>query len=49
MGLDRDDFIFTIDCLLWDKLKLSEKHKIQCFKALSKLKQTKVSTFNNIR
>ncbi|XP_031782642.1 ras GTPase-activating-like protein IQGAP1 [Nasonia vitripennis] len=40
-GLERDDFAFTIDCLQSAKLQLSEKHKIQCFKALSQLKKAK--------
>lgn len=48
MGLEHDNPIFTIDCLQSARLNLSEKHKIQCFEALKRLKKIKVIFIQSI-
>ncbi|CAK9799762.1 Ras GTPase-activating-like protein IQGAP1 [Anthophora plagiata] len=46
LGLQRNDMIFTIDCLKAFGFKIPDKHKADCFRSLHNLKNTKRENYN---
>ncbi|XP_076245101.1 ras GTPase-activating-like protein IQGAP1 [Calliopsis andreniformis] len=45
-GLERNDMLFTIDCLQTYGFKISDKYKTQCFQSLSNLKKIKQEKYD---
>lgn len=42
LGLQRNDMLFTIDCLQTFGFKISDKYKTECFQCLYNLQKMKV-------